>query len=78
MEAMRRAGDASRACMTGGASGGARVAVTFARSGSVADVGVEGAFKGTPIGSCIAGKFRTLSIPPFRGSSVTVRRTLAF
>jgi hypothetical protein len=78
MEAMRRAGDSSRACVTGGASGGARVAVTFARSGSVSDVGVEGAFAGTPIGNCIAGKFRTLVIPPFRGSSVAVRRTLSF
>jgi hypothetical protein len=78
MEAMRRAGDGSRACVTGGASGGARVAVTFARSGSVADVAVEGSFAGTPVGNCIAGKFRSLAIPPFRGSSVTVRRTLAF
>jgi hypothetical protein len=77
MEAMRQAGDGSRACVTG-ASGGARVAVTFARSGAPADVAVEGSFAGTPAGNCIAGKFRALRIPPFRGSSVTVRRTLSF
>jgi hypothetical protein len=77
MEAMRQAGDGSRAC-AGGTSGGARVAVTFARSGAPADVAVEGSFAGTPVASCIAGKFRALRIPPFRGSSVTVRRTLSF
>jgi hypothetical protein len=77
MEAMRQAGDGSRACLNGGASGGARVAVTFARSGAPADVAVEGSFAGTPVGNCIAGKFRALRIPPFRGSSVTVRRTLS-
>jgi hypothetical protein len=75
MEAMRRAGDSSRTCLAGGASG-ARVAVTFARNGSPSDVGVEGPLSGTPIGSCIVAKFRALRIPPFRGSSVTVRRTL--
>ena len=78
MEAMRHAGDASRSCVAGGVTGGARVAVTFARSGSPADVGVEGSFAGSPVGTCIAAKFRALRIPPFRGSSVTVRRTLSF
>jgi hypothetical protein len=75
MEAMRHAGDTSRAC---GAAGGARVAVTFVRSGGVSDVGIEGPLSGTPSGNCIVGKFRALRIPPFRGSSVTVRRTLSF
>ena len=35
-------------------------------------------FAGTPVGNCIAGKFRTVRVPPFRGSSMTVRKTLSF
>jgi hypothetical protein len=77
MQALRQAGDAARPCLTGAAAAdGARVAVTFARSGRVSDVSVEGALNGTPIGSCVAGKFRGLSVPPFRGSSMTVRKTI--
>src|SRR5260370_377989 len=42
MQGLRQAGDASRTCLAGGgASGSARVAVTFARSGAVSDVVVE-------------------------------------
>jgi hypothetical protein len=78
MEALRQAGDSSRACVTGASSGGSRVAVTFVRNGSVSDVAVDGVWSGTPIGACIAAKFRALHIPSFRGSSMTVRKTLSF
>jgi hypothetical protein len=78
MEALRQAGDSSRACVTGATAGGSRVAVTFVRNGSVSDVAVDGVWSGTPIGKCIAAKFRALHIPPFRGSSMTVRKTLSF
>jgi hypothetical protein len=79
MQALRQAGDGTRSCFAGGApSGGARVAVTFARSGGVAEVVVEPPLAGTASGNCIAGKFRSLRVPPFRGSSITVRKTITF
>jgi hypothetical protein len=79
MEVMRRAGDAARGCASGATSGGnPRVSVTFARTGQVADAHVEGPSAGTPAGQCISGKFRSLRVPPFRGSSVTVYKTIIF
>jgi hypothetical protein len=79
MQALRQAGDGTRSCFAGGAaSGGARVAVTFARGGGVSEVVVEPPFAGTPSGNCIAAKFRGLRVPPFRGSSMTVRKTITF
>jgi hypothetical protein len=76
MGALRQAGDSARSC--GGASGSVRVSVTFARPGNVMDAHVEGPAAGTPSGACIAGKFRSLKIPAFRGSSVTVYKTVMF
>jgi len=79
MQALRQAGDGARSCVTGSPpTGDVRVAVTFARTGSVADAVVEGPLAGTPPATCIAGKFRPLRIPPFRGSSMTVRKTIMF
>ena len=79
MQALRQAGDNARGCVTGAPpAGDVRVAVTFARTGSVADATVEGPLAGTPPAACIAGKFRPLRIPPFRGSSMTVRKTIMF
>jgi hypothetical protein len=76
---LREAGDTARGCVTGGPpAGGVRFAVTFARTGSVADAVVEGPLAGTPSATCIAGKFRSLRVPPFRGSSMTVRKTITF
>jgi hypothetical protein len=56
-----------------------RVAVTFAPSGQVTFALVEaGAVRGTPAGSCVASKFRTVRVPPFSGSKVTVHKTITF
>jgi hypothetical protein len=55
-----------------------RVAVTFARAGTVSGALVEGPLAGTSTAACVEGKFRTLRVPPFRGSSLTVRKTIAF
>ncbi len=61
----------------GGPQGNATVHVTFAPNGVSTLAMVEGPpFAGTPVGSCIAAKFRGLKIPPFSGSSVTVRTTV--
>jgi hypothetical protein len=79
MQALREAGDRARTCFArAGASGSLRVAVTFARAGTVTGAVVEGPLAGTSAASCVEGKFRTLRIPPFRGSSLTVRKTIAF
>ncbi|HEX9297221.1 MAG TPA: protein kinase, partial [Polyangiaceae bacterium] len=79
MQVLREAGDHARGCLAGAAPPeGIRVAVTFARTGSVTNIVVEGPFAGTPKGECMAAKFRPLRVPPFRGSSVTVRKTIVF
>jgi hypothetical protein len=79
MQALRDAGDRARACLVGSpASNAARIAVTFARTGNVTAAAIEGPLAGTAPGSCIEAKFRPLRIPPFRGSSLTVRKTISF
>ncbi|UQA61773.1 hypothetical protein [Polyangium aurulentum] len=55
--------------------GSGSVRVTFAPSGAVTQASVEGGgFSGTPLGSCIANRFRGARVPPFAGSPVTVRQ----
>jgi hypothetical protein len=49
-------------------SGAARVKVTFATTGDVVYAEVEGEpFATTPIGECVARKFRNARVPPFAG-----------
>jgi len=56
--------------------GSGNVRVTFAPSGAVTQAAVEGGgFSGTPLGSCIANRFRGARVPPFAGSPVTVRQS---
>jgi hypothetical protein len=79
MAALRQAADGAKRCATSDApSGGVRVAVTFARSGTVSATQVEGPAAGTPLGNCIVGKFQSARVPPFRGSVMTVRKTVMF
>jgi hypothetical protein len=80
MQALRDAGDASRSCRSGDApSGPVRLSVTFARTGHVAQVSIEdAALAASSVGSCILGKFRAAAVPPFRGGSMTVRKTVNF
>ena len=60
-------------------AGAVRVAVTFVPSGQATVAVVEsGVVRGTPVGSCVAAKFRTAKVPPFSGSKVTVHKTLMF
>ena len=54
-----------------GPTGGGHVLITFAPNGSVSSAVVDqGPFPGTPVGGCIAGKFRAAHIPPFAGGAV--------
>jgi hypothetical protein len=63
----------------GSPSGMARMTVTFQPSGDVKTAILQGGpFAGTAEGECIAGKFRTLKVPPFAGDNVTVQKVLNF
>jgi predicted Zn finger-like uncharacterized protein len=54
-----------------GPTGGGHVTITFAPNGSVSSAVVDqGPFPGTPVGGCIAGKFRAAHIPAFAGGAV--------
>ena len=70
----------ARACL--GASsptGTARFSVTFAPSGEAVGAVVSGSpFANTLEGQCMAGKFRTLHVPPFTGGEVIVRKSINF
>ncbi len=61
-----------------GPAGTGHVYVTFEPSGSVSTTVVDqGAFAGTPVGGCIAGKFRGARVPAFAGSPVRVGKTVS-
>jgi len=59
-----------------GPTGSGHVNVTFEPSGAVSSAVVDGGpFPGTPVGGCIAGKFRGARVPAFGGSSVKVGKS---
>jgi hypothetical protein len=76
--ALNAASGAAKGCKKpDGPTGTAKVKVTFASSGSVTQSVVQGApFAGTPVGSCIAGAFRSAKVPPFEGSPVSVTKSV--
>ena len=79
MAALRQAAESAKRCHTPDApSGGVRIAVTFARSGAVSATQIEGPVAGTPLGDCVTAKFQSARVPPFRGSVMTVRKTVMF
>lgn len=76
--AMNAAASRAMSCKGDGPAGTASVSVTFAPSGRATSAKVEsGPFSGTPAGGCIATAFRSATVPPFSGSSVTVRKTVS-
>ncbi len=61
-----------------GPSGSGHVTVTFAPNGSVSSAVVDGGpFPGTPVGGCIAGKYRGAHVPAFGGSPVKVGKSFS-
>jgi predicted Zn finger-like uncharacterized protein len=59
-----------------GPTGSGHVSVTFAPNGSVSSaVADQPPFAGTPVGGCVAGKFRSAHIPAFGGGSVKVGKS---
>lgn len=60
----------------GGPTGSGHVKITFAPSGSVSSAVVDrGPYPGTPVGGCVAGKFRSAHIPAFSGGPVSVGKS---
>jgi predicted Zn finger-like uncharacterized protein len=59
-----------------GPTGSGHVAVTFSPDGTVSSAVVDQApFAGTPVGGCVAGKFRGAHIPSFGGGPVRVGKS---
>ena len=59
-------------------TGDGHVTVTFGNDGNVLSAIVdEGVFPGTPVGGCIAGKFRGARVSPFSGSPVKVGKSFS-
>ncbi len=60
------------------ASGSGHVKIIFGSNGSVSSATVDdGPFVGTPVGGCVAGKYRSARVPPFSGSPVTVGKSFS-
>jgi hypothetical protein len=79
-QALEDAGQRAASCRTVDTPAGpARVAVTFAPSGTVTSAVVEsGPLVGTSAGGCVAAKIRGIHVPAFTGDPVTVRKSVAF
>jgi predicted Zn finger-like uncharacterized protein len=59
-----------------GPTGSGHVTVTFSPDGSVASAVIDsGPFPGTPVGGCIAGKYRGAHVPAFGGAPVRVGKS---
>jgi serine/threonine protein kinase len=59
----------------GDPSGDAKVVITFAPTGRAVDAHLEGPpFAGTPTGRCISSQYRAITVPPFDGQPVVMRR----
>lgn len=59
-----------------GPTGSGHVTVTFGPDGSVQSAVIDGgSFPGTPVGGCIAGKYRGAHVPPFGGAAVRVGKS---
>ncbi len=59
-----------------GPTGSGHVKITFSPDGSVSSAIVDsGPYPGTPVGGCIAGKFRGAHVPAFSGGPVSVGKS---
>jgi len=77
LSALSAAATSAQSCRKGdGPTGSGRIAVTFANSGQATTANVEGPpFAGTPVGGCVAARFRGTHVPPYGGAPVTVHKT---
>jgi hypothetical protein len=77
LSTLSAAATAAQSCRKAdGPTGSGRIAVTFANSGQATTANVEGPpFAGTPVGGCVAARFRGTHVPPFGGAPITVHKT---
>ena len=77
LSALSAAATAAQSCKKAdGPTGSGRIAVTFANNGAATTAVVEGPpFSGTPVGGCVAARFRGVHVPAYGGATVTVRKT---
>jgi len=77
LSSLSAAATAAQSCKRpDGPTGGGRITVTFANNGTATTAAVEGPpFAGTPVGGCIAARFRGTRVPPFAGSPMTVHKS---
>ena len=77
LTALSAAASSAQSCKKAdGPTGAGRIAVTFANNGAATTAAVEGPpFAGTPVGGCVAARFRGAHVPPFGGSPVTVHKS---
>ncbi len=70
------AASSARSCVDeNGPTGQGRALVTFSPTGSVTRVSIDAPFAGTPVGTCVLGRFRSLRLAPFAGGEVTVSKS---
>lgn len=70
------AADGVQSCKKGDVTGTGHVVITFAPSGGVQSVALDGApFEGTAAGACVVAHFRGVHVPPFGGSPFKVRKS---
>lgn len=73
--ALGRAASAANGCRAAdGPSGSGSATVTLSPNGRVSAVALAAPFAGTDVGRCVAGKFRSASVPAFTGSAVTLSK----
>lgn len=69
------AGRASGCGKPGGPTGRGKALVVMSPSGRVASVSIGAPFGGTAVGNCAAAAFRSVVVPPFTGSSVSLSKS---
>jgi predicted Zn finger-like uncharacterized protein len=67
----------AQSCKKGDASGSGRATVTFAPSGAVQSVTVEGFESNAGTTACVSRMFRGARVPPFSGSPFSVRKSFS-
>jgi len=59
----------------GGPTGAGTASVTFSTEGPVSSVGLSAPFAGTSVGACIQTVFKSVHVPAFSGSAVTLSKS---
>ena len=69
------AANASSCRSKGGPTGRGKAAVTVGPDGRVLSVSISGPVSGNKVGRCVARIFRSLRVPAFSGSPVTLSKS---